>query len=69
MKTTVAHHPDCPMEIYWDVQQEAGAYCNCPRFWPRRVCETCWQPPKLHLKTCPHRGALGPSARSPKDQP
>lgn len=53
--TTLAHHHTCPMEIYWDVQQEAGAYCACPNFWPRRVCVQCWQSPKRHTKDCPLR--------------
>lgn len=52
--TTIAHHPDCPMEMYWDVRQEAGAYCTCPRFWPRSVCVECWQSPKRHAKRCSH---------------
>lgn len=59
-KTTLAHHPSCPREQMWDIE---GVSCDCPRFWPHKVCTTCWMPPKRHRKDCPERPQVSDAVR------
>ena len=54
-KTYLAHHHSCPYEYAWDVAGEMYATCNCPIFWPRRVCTECGMSPKRHRKECSQR--------------
>lgn len=64
MQTTIAHHPDCPKEIYAGVEEDFYVHCTCggPErpFYPRRVCVRCWRP----VKQCKcARPALSPSSQ------